>query len=261
MRLWNQRVSGSNLLRFGTREYGAADLTSSCGVGDERRGDSRCVTLVWKENVLHDMTCHSSSWIENERAKERMKVPTSRTRERSRNTALWTGMDQDVCSNDCANTAERISTCGELEKVDPPGSLIWLERNLQVSEGTSSIDNKNHHIEFDGDTLKTLTPDNITRLAISGSREPIGEGLSVLDEDHLDIKSVVNVFEGPRVKCATNVPAANFLVFGESWRTCRSVRQSAACPGLTKTRFRKDLPWYAQPAMVASLVSLLQTLH
>ena len=71
-----------NCFVFGTREYGVADLTSSCGVGDERRGDSRCVTLMWKENVLHDMTRHSSSRIENEWAKERMKVPTCRTRER-----------------------------------------------------------------------------------------------------------------------------------------------------------------------------------
>ena len=66
LRLRNQRVSGSDLLRFGTREYRATDLTSSCGVGDERRGDSRCVTLVCQGNVLHDMTCHSSSRIENE---------------------------------------------------------------------------------------------------------------------------------------------------------------------------------------------------
>ena len=73
-------------------------------------------------------------------------------RERSRNTALWTGTDQDVCSNDCASIAERISTCGEqLEKVDPPEGLVWQERNLQVSEGTNSIDNENHHIELDGD--------------------------------------------------------------------------------------------------------------
>ena len=88
LRLRNQRVSGSDLLRFGTRECRAAVLSSSCGVGDERRGDSRCVTLMWQENVLHDMTCHSSSRIENEWAKERMKVPTCRTRERDREIPL-----------------------------------------------------------------------------------------------------------------------------------------------------------------------------
>ena len=111
--------------------------------------------IMWKENVLHDMTCHSSSRIENEWAKERMKVPTCRTRERDREIPLWTGTDQDVCSDDCASTAVRISTCGELEKVDPPEGLMWQERNSQVSEGTSSIDNENHHIELDGDTLET----------------------------------------------------------------------------------------------------------
>ena len=34
-----------------------------------------------------------------------VKVGTCRTREKSRNAALWTGTDQDVCSCDCASTA------------------------------------------------------------------------------------------------------------------------------------------------------------
>ena len=82
------------------------------------------------------MTCHSSTRIENEWAKERMKVPTCRTRERSRKTALWTGTDQD-------GTAVRISTCGELENVDSPEGMMWQERNLQVSEEANIFDNEN----------------------------------------------------------------------------------------------------------------------
>ena len=34
-----------------------------------------------------------------------VKVATCRTREKSRNAALWTGTDQDVCSYNCASTA------------------------------------------------------------------------------------------------------------------------------------------------------------
>ena len=65
--------------------------------------------------------------------------------------------------------------------------------------------------------------------------------LSVKDEDHLDINSVANVFERPRVKCATNVSApepwrwvvkmSDSLVWRRSRsleKVCRSVRQSAA---------------------------------
>ena len=131
--------------------------------------------------------------------------------------------------------------------MDPPEGLMWQERKLQVSEGTSSIDNENHHIELGGEILETLTY----------HREPIGEGLSVLDEDHFDINSVANVFEGPRMKCATNVSAPNDGDGSSRCRTswCGGVRgvlanlqkraaecSMIACPGLTKTRFWKDLP-------------------
>ena len=109
----------------------------------------------------------------------------------------------------------------------------------------------------DGNSRETSTPDNITRLSISGSREFIGEGLSVLDEDHFDMNGVENVLEGPRGKCATNVSAPND---GDGSSRCQTswcggfrgelanLQKRAAessmivCPGLTKTRFCMDLP-------------------
>ena len=62
------------------------------------------------------------------------KVPTCWTKQKSRNTALWTGTGRDVCSNDCASTAMRISSFGEPENVDSSVGLMWQERNLQMSE-------------------------------------------------------------------------------------------------------------------------------
>ena len=56
-------------------------------------------------------------------------------RERSRNTALWTGTDRDVCSNDCASTAVRISTCGELENVDSPEGFYVAGTKLASVRG------------------------------------------------------------------------------------------------------------------------------
>ena len=52
--------------------------------------------------------------------KECMTVPTCWTKEKSQNTVLCAGTDQDVYLNDCANTTVRFSTFGELENVDLP---------------------------------------------------------------------------------------------------------------------------------------------
>ena len=167
----------------------------------------------------------------------------SEERERDREIPLsGPGTDRDVCLNDCASTAVRISTCGEPENVDSLEGLMRQERNLQVSEEANIFDHENRHIEFNGDTREQSTPDEITRLLVNGSLELIGESLSVSDEDHLDINCVGNVFERPRVKCATNVfgPRRWRWVVKVSdsmmWRRSRSlgkpaersVRQSAA---------------------------------
>ena len=78
-----------------------------------------------------------------------------------------------------------------------PKILKANQRRLQCKcpRGTSNIFNKNHQIEFDGNTLETSTPDNITRLATSASRKPIGKSLSLLAEDRFDINGAANILE------------------------------------------------------------------
>ena len=76
--------SGACCCDYGTREF------------VETQAVQPTVSLVRKENVLHEMTCHGCSRIENDCAKECMKVPTCWTKEKSRNTATWAGTDQDV---------------------------------------------------------------------------------------------------------------------------------------------------------------------
>ena len=87
---------------------------------------------------------------------------------------------------------------------------MWKERNLQVSKETSNIDNKNRHIGLNGDTRDTSTSDDTTRLSISGSQEPIGEGLSsVFTEDRSDLSGMANILERLTLKGATSVPIPN----------------------------------------------------
>ena len=172
--------------------------------------------------MLHDMT-----W------------PTCRTRERSRNTALWTGTNRDACSNDCASAAVRMSTCGDFENVDSPEGLRQ-ERNLQVSEEANIFDNENIPL-----SLRQFQRPDQPKLPDGRSNS-----LSVTDEDHPDINSVANVFERARVKCATNVSTPDD---GDVSSRCRipwcggvrgvlaNLQKRAAvcsmivCPGLTKT--------------------------
>jgi len=58
---------------------------------------------------------------------------------------------------------------------------------VQVFEGTSSIDTKNCHVEFTGDTLKMPISDDIMGRMFNGSGKPIDKGPIVLAEDFLDI--------------------------------------------------------------------------
>ena len=177
---------------------------------------------MWKENVLHDMTCHSSSKIENEWAKgmhessdlsDERKIEKYHSLDRHRSRCML----------------KRVYKYSEdLEKVDPPEGLMWQEQNLQVSEGTSSIDNKNHHSESDKDTRETSTPDNITRLATSGSREPIGEGLSVLDEDHFDINGVTQS-EVCNVSAPNDGDGSNVSDLLVWWRSRRLGKPAETC--------------------------------
>ena len=149
-----------------------------------------------------------------------MKVPTCRTRERSRSTALWTGTEQDVCSHGCASTAARTPTCGELENVDSPESLIGQERNLQVSEEANIFDNENMPLSLP----QSQRPDQ--------PKLPSGRSnsLSVTDEDHLDINCVANVLEQPRPKGAMSTnPERHLDDMSDSlvWRRSKSLGKPA----------------------------------
>ena len=120
----------------------------------------------------------------------KMKVPTCWTKQKSRNTALWTGTDRDVCSNGCASTVMRISTCEEPENVDSSEGLMWQERNLQMSEESNIFANGNI----------SLSPRQFQRPDQPKLPNGRSNSLSVLTQDHFNINDVANVLERPQTK-------------------------------------------------------------
>ena len=138
-----------------------------------------------------------------------MKVPTSSTKQKSRNTALWTGTDQNVCSNGCASTAMRISKFGEPEDVNSSEGLMSQARNLQMSEESNIFDNE----------YIPLIPRQSQRPDQAKLPDGRSNSLSVLTEDHFNIIDVANVLERPRLKGAmsTSIPIDISTTCRTSW--------------------------------------------
>jgi len=90
----------------------------------------------------------------------------------------------------------KFPTYGEIVNVNladgtvRQGQILEVNKKkavVQVFEGTSSVDTKNCHIEFTGDTLKMPISDDLMGRAFNGSGKPIDKGPAVLAEEFLDI--------------------------------------------------------------------------
>lgn len=70
---------------------------------------------------------------------------------------------------------------GQVLEVDGKKAVV------QVFEGTTGIDNRNTHVEFSGDIMKTPVSRDMLGRVFNGSGKPIDKGPPVIPEDYLDI--------------------------------------------------------------------------
>ena len=156
-----------------------------------------------------------------------VKVATCRTREKSRNPALWTGTDQDVCSYDCASTAMKefdvwhlaVANMGFLRLVVYPEADTGFVKKSTASGMRWSV------------KVSRSKRMRAQRRRVVCFRDPAETVSVVRKEDALSPRqfhrpdqpklpdgrsNVANVLERPRLKGPTSIPIPN-----DTSTTCR----------------------------------------